>query len=66
MRAFVSIRQAALREAIVKFVDELSTPIPSPTQTAKRPRLRTASAEACRFCVSFLELRVPCKPHVHS
>ena len=25
MRAFVSIRQAALREAIVKFVDELST-----------------------------------------
>ena len=25
MRAFVSIRQAALREAIVKFVNEVST-----------------------------------------
>ncbi len=25
MRAFVSIRQAVLREAIVKFVEELST-----------------------------------------
>ena len=64
MRAFVSIRQAALREAIVKFVDELSTSsgrqpraVAGASKSAAIAMLRILSAYVRWFPVGFTGTR---------